>query len=212
MNHRWTSSLPSSTYFYWMQGSPESQAPTLKLVFVPWLQSLIFFFFILFFTAVSVSLLFQQRIIGMLLCALPPQRKASSWGHSPHSTNWLLICQMHFKVEWKSRPLFEVICEDDTPTCIAVVTHPSFALDSWPLLMQRKLCCSTGSSAPLRHLKRRWDNGGVLACTPWFFQRSLNPASPRDLHGEHLSWPLIHTANTSRKVALTEPIEGKDFF
>lgn len=43
--------------------------------------------------------------------------------------------------------------------------------------------------------------------------RSLNPASSQDLqHGEHLTRLLIHTANTSRKVALTEPIEGKDFF
>lgn len=105
MNHCWTSSLPSSTYFYWMQGSPESQGSTLKLVFVPWLQALIFFFFCLFFfTAVSVSLLFQQRIIGLLLCVLPPQRKARSSGHSPHSTNWLLIWQMHFMVECKADP------------------------------------------------------------------------------------------------------------
>lgn len=87
MNHCRASSLPSSTYFYWMQGSPESKGSTLKLcpsapVIYPSSS---------YFTAVSVSLLFQQRIMGQLLCIMSLQREARSSNYSPHSANWLLI-------------------------------------------------------------------------------------------------------------------------
>lgn len=45
------------------------------------------------------------------------------------------------------------------------------------------------------------------------FLRGLNPASSQDIqHGEYLTGILIYATNNSRKVALTEPIEGKDFF
>lgn len=204
---------PFKYLFLLNAGFPWITSPNLKTCICPLAPVIDLFFFSFFSLQLCQYHFYSSR--GLKACfyvLFLPRERASSSGHSPHSANWLLICQMHFKVKWKSRTLFEVICEGDTPTCIAVITHPSFALDSWPLLMQRKLCCSTGSSAPVRHLKRQRDDGGVLACTPWFFQRSLNPASPRDLHGEHLSRPLIHTANTSRKVALTERIEGKDFF
>lgn len=150
MNHCWTPSLPSSTYFYWMQGSPESQVSTLKLVFVPWLQSMIFFFFFPFFfpspTAVLVSLLFQQGIIGLLLCLLLPQRKARSSGHSSHSANCLLIWQMYFKVEWR----------EPTPLCVRMrrwhirtfsvyIYECTSLFYPWPLQMQGKLWRSTDS-------------------------------------------------------------------
>lgn len=151
MNHCWTPSLPSSTYFYWMQGSPESQVSTLKLVFVPWLQSMISPQPpppLLFSppTAVSVSLLFQQGIIRLLLCLLLPQRKARSSGHSSHSANCLLIWQMHFKVEWR----------EPTPLCIRtrrwhIRTFSVYFYEytslfyPWPLQMQGKLWRSTDS-------------------------------------------------------------------
>lgn len=51
MDHCRASSLSFSTYFYWMQGPPESQDSTLKLVLVPWLQPCLF---LPFYSCVSI--------------------------------------------------------------------------------------------------------------------------------------------------------------
>lgn len=77
---------------------------------------------------------------------LPPQRKARSSGHSPHSTNWLLIWQMHFKVEWKSRPL-TFTCGDATPA----TSTPPLCISYLSLLCPPLLTSTDAEEALLQH-------------------------------------------------------------
>lgn len=91
-------------------------------VCVPWLRA---FFIYLSFTAASVSLLFQHRIMGLLLCLVPLQWKATSSGHSPHSTNCVLIWKVVLRWNVKADPFCLLHI---TRTLLPLSTHNYFHL------------------------------------------------------------------------------------